>query len=436
MSSVHEEADGILTEKPDGVQRPNGRTCTLRMPEPAPRAWWPRRSPTGRPVRPAVDARSAGGDQRVRAVWVPNWYPDPVGPPRNAWARELGRAVAIKHQIVVLHAREGRLPDRADDRSDPPTLRLQYRQPRLLWVIPYLRAVLRGARGLHPRFPFQLVHAHCAFPAGLAGLFLAIRYGVPLVVTEHWGPYDQLMTSSRVNALALRTVVRRATTVAAVSSALKREMVQWTGRSDIEVIPPAADVALFRPESRLSGLDGGPVRLLFVGDLAHSRKRLEDVLEAVALLERPVRGRWVLDVVGDGELRPRYEEQAKSLGIKPAVRFHGALSLEGVAEAMRGCDVFVMPSTYETFGLVYAEALATGKPVVGTRCGGPEDFVTDALGRLVPIRDVPSLARALREVAAALATFAPSRLRSVVEERFSLDAVGERYDAVYRRLVG
>jgi glycosyltransferase involved in cell wall biosynthesis len=254
------------------------------------------------------------------------------------------------------------------------------------------------------------------------------------VVTEHWGPYDQLMTFSRLNALALRTVVRRATAVAAVSTALKREMVQWTGRTDIDVIPPAADLTLFHPEPRPSA-PKDPVRLLFVGDLAHGRKRLEDVLEAVALLEQPIRGRWALEIVGEGELRPRYEEQARSLGIESAVRFRGGLSLEAVAEAMRGCDIFVMPSTYETFGLVYVEALATGKPVVGTRCGGPEDFVTDALGRLVSPRDVPGLTRALQEVAAALTTFVPERLRSVVEQRFSFDAVGEKYDTLYRRVV-
>jgi glycosyltransferase involved in cell wall biosynthesis len=263
-----------------------------------------------------------------------------------------------------------------------------------------------------------------------------MRYRLPLVVTEHWGPYDQLMTFSRLNAMALRIVVRRAAAVAAVSHALRREMVQWTGRSDIDVIPPAANVTVFHLEQRRTVHQDAPVRLLFVGDLAHSRKRLEDVLGAVALLEQSACGRWALEVIGDGELRPRYEELARSLGIASFVHFRGGLSLEAVAVAMRSCDVFVMPSTYETFGLVYVEALASGKPVVATRCGGPEDFITNSLGRLVSPQDVPSLAAAIKEVAESLSSFAPEHLRSVVEERFSFDAVGQRYDALYRRVAG
>jgi glycosyltransferase involved in cell wall biosynthesis len=368
----------------------------------------------------------------VRAAWVTNWYPDPIRPFRNAWARELARAVATRHEIVVVHAEEGTEPDSREEGPGPPTLRVRYRQPRLLWTLPYVRSVLRAARGLHADFPFQVVHAHCGFPAGLAALLLAVRYRVPLIVTEHWGPYDQLMSSSRMNAIALRGVVRRATRAVAVSGALRREMTYWTGRTDIDVIPPAADLALFRPGTRQPSRGQGPVRLLFVGDLAHARKRLEDVLAAVALLEQPVRGRWALDVVGDGELRSRYEEQAQDLGVAAAVRFLGGRSIQGVAEAMRACDLFVMPSNYETFGLVYVEALATGKPVVATRCGGPEDFVTDAVGRLVPPRDVPALARAIQEVAVALDAFPPEKLRAVAEQGFSFDAVGGRYDALYR----
>ena len=368
----------------------------------------------------------------MRLLWLPLWYPRPDAPHANVWARELAKAAATRHDVVVLHAREGREADVLS--YEPfPTLRLSHRQPRFFWVIPYLAAVLRGGERIRGLGAFRLIHAHCTFPAGLGGLLLSFRHRVPLVVTEHWGPFDQLMGFSALSAQAIRLVLRRAASVSAVSSSLRGEITRWVPRSDIEVIPPTVDLDVFHAGERAPATTRR-VRLLFAGDLSHARKRLEDVLEALRILQGDGGRSWELVVVGDGELRPDYEAQARCLGIGEQVRFWGSLPLEGVAEAMRGCDIFVMPSTYETFGAVYAEALACGKPVIAGRCGGPEDFVTPEVGRLVPPRDVPALAEAIREVAAALPRFEPERLRAYAAERFSLDAVGARYDAVYRRV--
>jgi glycosyltransferase involved in cell wall biosynthesis len=293
---------------------------------------------------------------------------------------------------------------------------------------------LKGAAAAARAARFDLVHAHCAFPAGLAAWAVARRYRVPLVVTEHWAPYDQLMQSSRLSAFSIRWVVRSAEAVAAVSSALRAEMVHWTGRETIQVVPPAVDTDLFHPgPSHARGTD---VRLLFVAHLTQSRKRLEDVLTALAIVARDPGRSWRLDVIGGGPLLEGYRAQARALGLETQVTFHGERDLRAIAEAMRHCDVFVVPSGYETFGVVYAEALASGVPVIAGRCGGPEDFVDDAVGRLVTPFDVEALARALREVADHLSSFPAERLRRVAQERFSLAAVGARYEEIYRRALG
>jgi glycosyltransferase involved in cell wall biosynthesis len=371
----------------------------------------------------------------VRALWVPLWYPSPEAPNQNVWARELAKAVALRCELRVVHAAIGEPKSSVSDEQGIVVARVRFRQRRFHWVIPYIRAVLGAAATIRRRFAFDLVHAHCAFPAGLAGLCLSVRYNVPLVLTEHWAPYDQLMLSSPLTARSIRAVVRRAASVAAVSRSLRAEMAQWTGRRDIEIVPPAVDVSVFHPPAARQRSDD-EVHLLFVGDLSHARKRLEDVLQALAVLSarEPTR-RWHLDVVGGGALLPDYRAQVTSLGLDSMVHFRGELGLVEVAVAMRECDVFVMPSDYETFGVVYAEALACGKPVVASRCGGPEDFVTDDVGRLVPPQDVAALVRALGEVVDRLDTFPPERLRLFATERFSHAVVGGRYAEIYRRVL-
>lgn len=370
----------------------------------------------------------------MRALWVPLWYPSPQVPNRNVWARELAHAAATRCDIRVLHAQAGGPGVGTAVETGIQVTRVRFAQARRRWVLPYVRAILRGAAALRKEYVFDVVHAHCAFPAGLAAMMVALRYRVPLVLTEHWAPYDQLMLSSRLTAVSIRAVVRQAAAVVAVSQALRAEMEEWTGRRDIEIVPPAVDASVFHPGFSHGRRDGG--RLLFVGDLSHARKRLEDVLEAVAVVSRMGSPPdWHLVVVGGGELLPGYRALAVSLGIGSRVSFRGELALADIAEAMRECDLFVMPSNYETFGVVYAEALASGKPVVATRCGGPEDFVTEGVGRLVPIRDVPALAEAMCDVAARLDEFPPQALRSYAVERFSHRVIGQRYEEIYRRIL-
>jgi hypothetical protein len=100
------------------------------------------------------------------------------------------------------------------------------------------------------------------------------------------------------------------------------------------------------------------------------------------------------------------------------------------------CDVFVLPSNSETFGVVLIEALACGKPVVATDCGGPRDIVTGpAVGVLCPPRDEPALANALRDVAQRLPQFDRQHIRRQALERFDYFQLAARLADEYERLV-
>jgi glycosyltransferase involved in cell wall biosynthesis len=103
-------------------------------------------------------------------------------------------------------------------------------------------------------------------------------------------------------------------------------------------------------------------------------------------------------LVGDGPLRPKLEEQARSLGIEASVRFLGLRS--DVADILRDSDVFVRPSLTEGMSLTVLEAMACGLPVVVTPVGGTSEVVTDgANGCLVAPGDVSALSAALLKLA-------------------------------------
>lgn len=154
--------------------------------------------------------------------------------------------------------------------------------------------------------------------------------------------------------------------------------------------PPSAETVRAKATEK-------PLRILFVGQLT-PRKGLLTLLEAVAVLPR---GSWQLDVVGDSDADPRYarrcKAQARSFG--DATRFRGHLDGEALDAAYRKAHVLCVPSQYEGYGIVYAEALQYGLPAIGTRGGAAHEIVEDRRsGFLVAVDSPPAVAAALTQL--------------------------------------
>jgi glycosyltransferase involved in cell wall biosynthesis len=142
-----------------------------------------------------------------------------------------------------------------------------------------------------------------------------------------------------------------------------------------------------------------------------------------------------LKIGGDGPLRKQLETKAKDLEIERQVIFTGLLSREKVLWEMKNCDVFVLSSTFETFGVVLIEALACGKPVIATKSGGPEDIVNPKNGYLVPIKDVSALAKIMENIYLNIDKFDPYLIRKDCLSRFGEDAFVPRLHSIYTRLL-
>ena len=241
------------------------------------------------------------------------------------------------------------------------------------WAAPSLAVALRRLRR---RFPFDLVHAHNAVPAGEA--VRRARTGAPLVVSVHGS--DVFHTAP--NPAAGRTAVTR--TFAAARLVLANS-------AGIE----AASRALGARRTRVVhlGTDLPPVATPAEAELlvtvAHlvARKRHADVLRVLAGLEDDVR----YEIVGDGPERGALEELAAELGVAGRVTFHGQLPNAEALAVARRCDAFVMPSTDEAFGVAYVEAMAAGLPAVGLRGEpGPYEIASSGPGMVLVDRDDPA----------------------------------------------
>jgi glycosyltransferase involved in cell wall biosynthesis len=165
-------------------------------------------------------------------------------------------------------------------------------------------------------------------------------------------------------------------------------------------MPRGVDNRRFHPAKRSQRLDGryalsGRTKLLYVGRISKEKN-----LQALAELFRDLvqmRKDVALVVVGDGPYR---EEMQRELAATPCV-FTGYLEGEALAETYASCDLFVFPSTTDTFGNVILEAQAAGLPVVVTDAGGPqENLIPGRTGLIVPAADPPAFLAAIQTLLA------------------------------------
>lgn len=304
---------------------------------------------------------------------------------------------------------------------------------RSLEAASYLVAIAPLVRRLRRRFDFDLIHAHFSYPDGVAACALGRRYGVPVVVTEHvpWIPWmTQLPHVYRQAAWAARA----ADAMVPVSQHVRRTILEVLGDdvNPAESIPLVVDGEVFRPGPQPPRR---PSQLLFVGAVRRV-KGVDLLIEALALVRRE-RPDARLVIAGDGFYRSYRQEaermlaRARALGLGDAIDVVGGRPPAEIAALMRESAVLVVPGREESFSAVTIEALACGTPVVATRCGGPEELLTPALGRLVPREDPVALAAALADVLGEPERYPAESLRSAAIERYGHDAVASRLEQCY-----
>ncbi|HVB34247.1 MAG TPA: glycosyltransferase family 4 protein [Patescibacteria group bacterium] len=240
-------------------------------------------------------------------------------------------------------------------------------------------------------------HIHLGPPA-LAAATLSPRLRFWLVThgMEVWEP------------LPLYRVVplRKARGIIAVSrnTAEAVERVQKVAREKINVLPPALEPGAFLAgtgQARLRVPPGSRV-LLTVGRLLASEpgKGVDTVIRALPQLLAAFPDLYYV-IVGDGDARPSLESLAAGCGVAGRVIFAGEKAAGSLRDYYEAADVFVMPSRQEGFGIVFLEAMAAGKPVVASACGGAQEVVREGEdGFLVEYGDVPALAERLARLLA------------------------------------
>jgi glycosyltransferase involved in cell wall biosynthesis len=377
----------------------------------------------------------------MRILIVPSWYPTSNKPVNGIFIREQVYALAKEHEVMVLYLDV--LPRGSKTKTTSTLERdrgyveqtIQVRNLPLLWQFAYLMQMARSLRALRRTFRPDIVHCHIAVPAGWAVGMLRRFLARPIVLTENTSRFDDWLRRPGLKWMA-RTAFSAADMAVAVGEGQRQRIESTFHRyKNLIVIPNIVDAGKFFPTTQAATTVG--FRLLFVGLLDTDQKGLHILLEALSILSKPGRLTAGLhtDIVGDGTLRPDYERQVRESGIDGTVTFHGLQSPDKIAQMLSEAHALVLPSLHEATPLVVIEALFSGRPVISTRCGGPEYMIDDTNGLIVEPGQAEPLAEAIIDVLTHLDRYDPQQLAAAAKERYGYEAVTSALTEVYKRLM-
>lgn len=303
---------------------------------------------------------------------------------------------------------------------------------KLVNLVRYWRCTSRGIRRI-TRIAGRpdLTHVHILVRPALVAWWLRQWHRTPYILSEQSSEYlDGKWDAKSAAFKALNHFLfRQASAVTCVSAHLAEGLKSRGLHTRIDVVPntvPGTDLPL--PSSGPAG------QFMVVADLVDATKNISGVLRALKAARE--QGHDLrLDVIGDGTDRDALQALSQELGLNGHVRWLGRMGNKDVLARMSGTGTVIINSNVETFSVVTGEALALGKPVIATRCGGPVAFITPENGVLIPPGDDRALTSAMIARAAEKVSYDPAVIRSTVDERFSGKAVGERFVAIYQRVL-
>ncbi len=299
--------------------------------------------------------------------------------------------------------------------------------------------ILKQVRRIHRDNPVQVIHAHSALPCGHAAVLLGRELGIPFVVTVHG--LDTLSTN-QVGGYAgdwckriSRLVYRSAKTVICVSEKVRDQVLEGVAAPvNTTVIHNGVDPQVFAPARND---DAVPGIILSVGNLIPTKGH-QLLLRAFAAVHEQF-PTSVCELIGDGPELSRLRALTRDLRISEKIHFLGRRARSQVADAMRRCTLFALPSTYEGLGCVYLEAMSAQKPVIACRGQGIEEIIQHpSSGWLVGPDNLQELTDALSALLSD--TFLQRQIgetaRQTILQSFTLEHQAEQLARLYQECAG
>ena len=378
----------------------------------------------------------------MKILFISSWYPTPANPNFGVFIKEHAHAIKdAGNEIVVLalviHQSQDNYSTKVTDVLDEVGVRtvileINTRFRDLIYhLVPFQSHLLKSLfkKKISPDFFPDIIHSNVIFPAGMIGDSLALTLKKPHIITEHWSRINGLLDKPILSGMAIRAY-ERAKRILPVSEFLKDRMESLLPSVDVlkyRIIGNVIDSQLFYYKAK-EPLESC-IRFCAVATWMNKKipdKMPEMFIEALALLQKELKQTIVLTLIGGGDKVEELRQMCVDSHLK--AELPGYKTKNEIARYLQSTDFFVHASTIETFGVVTAEALFCGTPVICSNVGALPELINDSNGILCE-NNVESWLSGIKK--ALSTTYKHYLIAEDIKTKFNLSNIGQEINSVY-----
>jgi glycosyltransferase involved in cell wall biosynthesis len=376
---------------------------------------------------------------RKKILWLVSWYPNKYDPFDGDFIQRHAKAAALYDDIHVFFIKQAEEQNEFEEfwyENNGLTEQIFY-LPKEVGLVGKWKNYRRWKRIYKTQLRLlikhdrpHLVHVHVPWKAGMMALWIKRTFGIPFLVTEHWGIYnniveDNIHTKSFLFRSLLKKIYKEASRFISVSRFLGEGVNKTVIKKDFTVIPNVVDTSLFYPvpekHSRFT--------FLHVSNMV-PLKNVDGILAAFQnfLLQTDADAQLIL--IGNRD--EHYPKVAQQMGLlNKTVFFKGEIPYSEVAKEMQHAHVFVLNSNIENSPCVIGEALCCGLPVIATDVGGVPELVSTENSILILTRNEKQLVEAMVKMFKNCSQFTVSQIADQGQQTFSFQTIGARHHRLY-----
>ena len=274
----------------------------------------------------------------------------------------------------------------------------------------------------------DIIYAHYLTNIAIS-VELKKKYDIPLVGIEHWSVLAKNELPS--NALFCGKIAYfQANLIIAVSYSLQSHIYRHFGKSSV-VVNDMLGSEFCLPHKRK--IDDCHFHFIAIGSLVH-RKGFDLLLDAFSK-SNLANECCTLTIVGEGPERSALLKQISNLALSNSVKLVGRKTKKEIITLLNESDGFVLSSRAETFGVVCIEALSQGVPIIATICGGPEEYVNDKNGILIPPNCIDDMSNALRKMRFNYDTYNRDEISQECFNSFSPSVIANKLTTLFEDVI-
>lgn len=381
-------------------------------------------------------------------LFLPRWYPSKLDPQLGVFIRKHAEALGDLHKVSVIYPQANSAQKKEFTKE---YFSLNGVDTFLVYYPHREKGIFKGLKNAFLYYrAFQiawkdykqthsapeLIHVHVLLRPLLMARIKSLGKNWPIMITEHWTGYvfGFFQKKPFLYRWLSRKLLLSAKVITVVSPALEEAMKNsGLHHPDYRLLPNVVEVGSQEISKTKQKKD--KKFLLSVADLVERNKNIKGVIDVVSKISAK-RDDFEYHIIGGGEDEAFLKAAAQKAGLLDRlIFFHGRQDNDYVIRYLHQCDFLIVNSNVETFSVVTAEALACGKPVIATRSGGPEFFMTEQTGLLIEAGNAIELQAAIEHMLEHFGEYEPDLMRQYVSAIFSPKAVGARLSEMYDELI-